>query len=65
MEREVDVFVARLAGSSHAEIAAHLGGVAGEVVDTGDGWVAAEGVVAAVMVVEVEPRVELAASLGF
>jgi hypothetical protein len=35
-----------------------------EVVDAGDGWLAAEGGVAAVMVVEVQPLVELAAPLG-
>ncbi len=35
------------------------------VVDAGDGWLAAEGGVAAVMVVEVEPGVESSTSFGF
>jgi hypothetical protein len=39
--------------------------VPGQVVDAGDRWMAAEGGVAAVMVVGVEPLVELSAAGGF
>jgi hypothetical protein len=34
-----------------------------EVVDAGDGWLAADGGVASVMVVEMKPRVESASTL--